>query len=125
MARAVLVGVPHHLTQRGLDRQPVFFSDADREVYLGLVRAAVARFGADLVGYCLRENQGQPAFFLERNCPDAGVQVLAWCLMSNHVHLVVVPERADSLAVLFRRVHGAYAQAVNAEPRGAVVHSVL
>ncbi len=36
------------------------------------------------------------------------------CLMSNHVHLVVVPERADSLAVLFRRVHGAYAQAVNA-----------
>ena len=34
--------------------------------------------------------------------------------MSNHVHLVVVPERADSLAVLFRRVHGAYAQAVNA-----------
>jgi putative transposase len=34
--------------------------------------------------------------------------------MSNHVHWVVVPERADSLAVLFRRVHGAYAQAVNA-----------
>ncbi|HVO98403.1 MAG TPA: hypothetical protein VMT15_10070 [Bryobacteraceae bacterium] len=35
MARAVLVGVPHHLTQRGLDRQPVFFTDADREAYLG------------------------------------------------------------------------------------------
>ena len=34
--------------------------------------------------------------------------------MPNHVHLVVVPERADSLAILFRRVHGAYAQAVNA-----------
>ena len=42
------------------------------------------------------------------------MRVLAYCLMSNHVHLVVVPERADSLAVLFRRVHGAHAQAVNA-----------
>ena len=51
MARAVLVGVPHHLTQRGLDRQPVFFTDADREVYLGLVRSAAARFGAGVLGY--------------------------------------------------------------------------
>ena len=33
--------------------------------------------------------------------------------MSNHVHFVVVPERVDSLAVLFRRVHGGYAQAMN------------
>ena len=44
---------------------------------------------------------------------DAGVRILAYCLMTNHVHLVVVPERADSLAVLFRRVHGSYAQALN------------
>ena len=49
-----------------------------------------------------------------RHLQDTGVKVLAYCLMSNHVHWVVVPERADSLAVLFRRVHGAYAQAVNA-----------
>ncbi len=42
------------------------------------------------------------------------MRVLAYCLMSNHVHWVVVPERVDSLAVLFRRVHGGYAQAVNA-----------
>ncbi len=51
---------------------------------------------------------------LERNRADAGVRVLAYCMMSNHVHLVVVPERAASLAVLFRRIHGAYAQSVNA-----------
>ncbi len=37
--------------------------------------------------------------------------------MSNHVHLVVIPERADSLAVLFRRVHGAYSQALNPRRR--------
>ena len=35
------------------------------------------------------------------------------CLMTNHVHLVVVPGRADSLAVLFRRAHGRYAQYLN------------
>jgi putative transposase len=41
---------------------------------------------------------------------EAGVRVLSWCLMTNRVHWVVVPEREDSLAVLFRRVHGRYAQ---------------
>lgn len=86
-ARCILPGLAYHVTQRGTNRQKVFFSTAHRKTYLGL---------------------------LARNCPDAGVRVLAYCLMSNHVHLVVVPERADSLAVLFRRVHGAYAQAVNA-----------
>lgn len=86
-ARCILPGLAYHVTQRGTNRQKVFFSTAHRKTYLGL---------------------------LERNCPDAGVRVLAYCLMTNHVHLVVVPERSDSLAVLFRRVHGAYAQAVNA-----------
>ena len=86
-ARCVVPGLAYHVTQRGTNRQKVFFSAAHRKTYLGL---------------------------LQRNCEDAGVRVLAYCLMSNHVHLVVVPERADSLAVLFRRVHGAYAQAVNA-----------
>jgi putative transposase len=41
------------------------------------------------------------------------VRVLTYCLMTNHVHLVVVPEEADSLAVLFRRVHGRYSQYLN------------
>ncbi len=87
MARAVLTGVPHHLTQRGLDREPVFFSDTDREVYLGLVRSAGARFGVDLLGYCL---------------------------MTNHVHWVVVPRMADSLARAFGEAHGRYAAYANA-----------
>jgi putative transposase len=86
-ARCILPGLPYHITQRGTNRQRVFFSIAHRKTYLTLVA---------------------------RHREDAGVRVLAYCLMSNHVHLVVIPERADSLAVLFRRVHGGYAQAVNA-----------
>ena len=44
MARAVLVGVPHHLTQRGLDRQKTFFSELDYEVYFRLVSLSASRF---------------------------------------------------------------------------------
>ena len=86
-ARCILPGLPYHVTQRGTNRQKVFFSIAQHKTYLGLIT---------------------------RHREDAGVRVLAYCLMSNHVHFVVVPERVDSLAVLFRRVHGGYAQAVNA-----------
>jgi putative transposase len=43
----------------------------------------------------------------------AKVSVLTYCLMTNHVHLVVVPEEGDSLAVLSRRVHGRYSQYLN------------
>jgi putative transposase len=78
--------VAYHITQRGVDRQSVFFSASDREFYLGL----------------LRDNR-----------PDAAVRILAYCLMPNHVHFIAVPEGADSLAVLFRRVHGRYAQYLN------------
>ena len=85
-ARCVLPGIPYHVTQRGTDRQRVFFLNSDREMYLHLLR---------------------------RNLPQARVRVLAYALMTNHVHAIVIPERAESLAVLFRRVHGRYAQYVN------------
>jgi putative transposase len=49
------------------------------------------------------------------------VRVLAYCLMSNHVHFVVIPERAESLAVLFARANGRFAQATNIE-RGRCGH---
>ena len=86
-ARCVLSGLPYHVTQRGTNRQRIFYSTAHRKTYLALAA---------------------------RHQEDAGVRVLAYCLMSNHVHWIVIPERADLLAVLFRRVHGAYAQAINA-----------
>jgi putative transposase len=88
MARAVLVGTPHHLTQRGLDRQRVFSSDNDFEVYLSLVRTAAPRFGTDLLGYCL---------------------------MPNHVHWVVTPRHPLSLARTFGEAHGRYAAYANAK----------
>ena len=86
-ARTVAAGLPYHITQRGTNREKVFFSVADRHLYLRLIR---------------------------ENLSDAGVKVLAYCLMSNHVHFVVVPEREDSLAVLFARANGRYAQVANA-----------
>lgn len=85
-ARCVLPGIPYHVTQRGTDRQRVFFLNSDREMYLRL---------------------------LSRNLSGARVRVLAYALMTNHIHAIVIPERSDSLAVLFRRVHGRYAQYVN------------
>ena len=67
----------------GADRQRVFFKDADRSTYL------------------------RP---MAHNLADAGVRVLAWYLMGNHVHLVAVAEHSDSFSVLLQRVHGRYAQ---------------
>jgi len=85
--RCVVEGLPHHVTQRGVDRCPVFQFDLDRRTYLRL---------------------------LGENLADAHTSLLGWCLMTNHVHLVVLPQLANSLALLLRRVHGRYAQYFNA-----------
>jgi putative transposase len=85
--RCVLPELPCHITQRGVDRREVFSSDQDRSTYLRL---------------------------LQENLNDAAVRVLGYCLMSNHVHLLAVPAKEDSLSVLLRRVHGRYAQYYNA-----------
>ena len=76
-ARVVAAGLPYHITQRGTNRQNVFFSVSDRKLYLQLLR---------------------------ENLDPSGVRVLAYCLMTNHVHLIVVPDREDSLALLMGRV---------------------
>jgi len=86
VARVVAAGVPHHITQRGNNRQDIFLTDEDRRFYLDV----------------LREDN--------RRC---GVRLLAYCLMTNQVHLVAVPERADSLARALRRAHSRYAQRFN------------
>ena len=85
--RCVLPGVPHHITQRGVDRRETFSSDEDRATYLRL---------------------------LAENLAEAETAILGWCLMTNHVHLIALPQRDDSLALLLRRVHGRYAQYYNA-----------
>jgi putative transposase len=85
-ARVVIPRVAHHVTQRGNNRQDVFFVDADREVFLQYLQEAATRFALWIEGYCL---------------------------MTNHVHLVVTPEREDSLAGALKRVDQMYAQYVN------------
>jgi len=70
IARVVAPGVPHHITQRGNARQVVFDDARDRRVYLELLRSHADKFQ---------------------------LRIWAWCLMSNHVHLIAVPERLNSL----------------------------
>jgi len=87
-ARVIAVEVAHHVTQRGNARQFLLNSDADREVYLSLLRESIAEHPVSLIGYCL---------------------------MSNHVHLVMVPRQADALAKSLKRAHGRYAGYWNAK----------
>jgi putative transposase len=70
LARVVVPDHPHHVTQRGNGRARVFFCDDDYALYRDL---------------------------LAEHCRAAGVAVWAWCLMPNHVHLVLVPSDADGL----------------------------
>jgi putative transposase len=90
IARIVAVGYPHHVTQRGNNRADVFFSAADRKYYL----AALAR--------C---------------CEEFKLKVWAYCLMSNHVHVVAVPEQPYSLAQGIGRTNLIYTQRVNLKYR--------
>jgi putative transposase len=94
LARAIAVGFPHHITQRGTNREAVFFTNTDRAVYLDLLRTSARR---------------------------ASLRILAYCLMPNHVHIVAVPDQPDALAVALRRAHGRYANYLNAR-RGRTGH---
>lgn len=85
-ARVVAVDVPHHITHRGNNRQDVFLTDEDRRRYQQLLLLSLPRCHAELLG---------------------------WCWMSNHVHLIVVPHQEDSLSRLIRRVHSVYTQDFN------------
>jgi putative transposase len=86
LARVVIPGLPHHVTQRGNRRAPIFFSDEDRVRYLSIFAHYARR-------YALR--------------------VFAYCLMDNHVHWVVVPNHEDALAATFRETHAQYAGSIN------------
>ena len=90
IARVVVPGLPHHVTQRGNRRADVFFDDADRRRYLFLL--------------------GQ---YAERH----GLAIWAYCLMTNHVHFVAVPAAAESLGRAFRDAHQAYASWLNRKMR--------
>lgn len=86
IARVVVPGLAHHVTQRGNNRQDVFFTDDDRRLYL------------DVLGQTARSHD---------------VTVLALCLMINHVHLIVVPPDAEALERVMGQAHWKYAQTIN------------
>jgi putative transposase len=86
VARIVVPDVPHHVTQRGNNQEKVFFSDEDRIVYLKI---------------------------LKDQCDRYSVAVLGYCLMANHVHLIAVPKRAESLAKAIGRTNWIYANHLN------------
>jgi putative transposase len=87
LARVVVAEVPHHVTQRGNARRFILDGDTDRKVYLELLREDIERCQVILLGYCL---------------------------MSNHVHLVMVPGKVDALAHALKGTHGRYAAYWNA-----------
>ncbi len=91
LARIAIPGVPHHVTQRGNNRQDIFFADDDRHLYLALLKTHALEHGLALLGYCL---------------------------MTNHVHLVVLPGQPDALARALRRAHGQFARWVGRVGRG-------
>ena len=71
LARVVVLGVPHHVIQRGNRRQGVFFNEEDKTAYLRILRKQSQEFQ---------------------------LSILAYCLMDNHVHLIVIPQEKRSLA---------------------------
>lgn len=83
MARVVVPGCWHHVTQRGNRQQTVFFEDADRAQYLQL---------------------------LAQHCRRASVGIAGYCLMSNHVHLIVIPRAEAALAKALGRAHCDYSR---------------
>lgn len=85
--RITIPGVAHHVTARGNRRAAVFETDDDRRAYLR---------------------------FLETYCSRYGLTVLAYCLMTNHIHLVAVPATEHSLSRALRDAHTVYSLRFNA-----------
>ena len=86
MARVVIPNIPHHVIQRGNRRQAVFFSESDYKFYKKL-----------MLNYCKLE----------------AVAIWAYCLMPNHVHLILVPETEDGLRKAMSEIHRRYTLFVN------------
>jgi putative transposase len=86
IARVIAPGIPHHITQRGNHRQQTFFCDDDYIAYIDL---------------------------MAEWCGKHGVEIWAWCLMPNHVHLIAVPESDEGLARAIGEAHRRYTRRIN------------
>src|SRR6266851_1016149 len=90
IGRIVVPGFPHHVSQRGNRRQPVFVEPSDYQLYRDL---------------------------LAERCRKASVEVWAYCLMPNHVHLVLTPRTPHGLARAIGETHRQYTAVINARAR--------
>ena len=86
LARVVIPGLPHHVTQRGNRRQQTFFNDGDYAAYLEL---------------------------MSEWCREEGVEIWAHCLMPNHVHLIAVPKSENGLRRAIGEAHRRYTRRIN------------
>ena len=86
MPRLVVPHFPHHVTQRGSRRQTTFYSPEDYEQYIDILATQKAKVGSE---------------------------IWAYCLMPNHVHVIVVPHEAAGLSKLFGEAHRLYARRIN------------
>ena len=86
LARVVAIGMPHHVTQRGNYRQKVFEKKEDFKKYLFLIKKYSEKYELGIIGYCL---------------------------MSNHVHFIVIPDNKKSMSKTFNMAHMMYSQYVN------------
>lgn len=86
LARIVVPGVPHHVTQRGNRRERVFFSPHDYRLYRRILAEAAG---------------------------EAATAIWAYCLMPNHVHLVLVPSDPDGLRATLADAHRRYTRFIN------------
>ncbi|MFH1075170.1 MAG: transposase [Candidatus Firestonebacteria bacterium] len=80
-ARLVDVNMPYHICQRGNCKQAIFYDNNDKEYYLELLKSMALRYE---------------------------MSILAYCLMKNHVHLIVIPKNDRSLSMSFRGINGTY-----------------
>lgn len=90
MARVIVPQLPHHVTQRGNRREPIFFEEGDQDIYCDL---------------------------LAEHTRKCHVEVWAYCLMPNHVHLVLTPNEQTGLARAIGAAHRRYTHFVNARGR--------
>lgn len=88
MARVIVAGYPHYITQRGNREQKVFFGDGDYAAYVEL---------------------------MAQWCQQRGVAVWAYCLMQNHTHLIAVPRGEEGLRLAIGEAHRRYTRRINSK----------
>lgn len=86
IARVIIPGIPHHVVQRGNRRLQTFFSEEDYLAYIA---------------------------FMASSCKSFDVEVWAYCLMPNHVHLIMVPTEENKLRLAVGQAHQSYTRYVN------------